>query len=91
MDDDHIIHEFPNGGASINSLVPHSSHLVQLGADFDGDTASGNIPYSDEAIKEIDDLLDSPRAYLGPDGRFIDSVGVSTINLVMFNMTGDPA
>lgn len=91
MDDDHIIHEFPNGGTSINSLVPHSSHLVQLGADFDGDTASGNIPYSDEAIKEIHDLLNSPQAYLGPDGRFIDSVGVSTINLVMFNMTGDPA
>ena len=84
------IYEFPTGGAYINSLVPHSSHLVALGADFDGDTSSGNIPYSDEAIAEINNLLDSPQAYIGPDGRFIDGVDTSTVNLVMFNMTGDP-
>lgn len=85
-----VVHEFPTGGAYINSLVPHSSHLQALGADFDGDTSSGNIAYSDEAIAEINHLLTTPQAYIGPDGRFIDNVGTSTVNLVMFNMTGDP-
>lgn len=91
MPDSEIVYEFPKiGGAYINSLVPHSSHLQALGADFDGDQSSANIVYSDEAIAEITAQLDSPQAYIGPDGKFIDNVDTSTVNLVMFNMTGDP-
>lgn len=82
-------YEFPVvGGEFVDSLVPHSAKLGGLGADFDGDTGSGNIVYSDEANKEIDDYFKLRRAYIGTDGRFMASTGVSTVDLVLHNMTG---
>jgi hypothetical protein len=88
--EDYVAYEFPiMGGAFINSLVPHSSKLARLGADFDGDTASGNVTYTDESIQELDDFLGSRRAYVGTDGRALSSVAVSTVDLVLHNLTGE--
>jgi hypothetical protein len=88
--DDYVAFEFPvDGGAFINSLVPHSSKLGLMGADFDGDTSSGNVTYTDESIQEVDEFLSSRRAYVGTDGRALASVAVSTVNLVLHNLTGD--
>jgi hypothetical protein len=88
--DSHVAYEFPiPGDAFVNSLVPHSAKLAKLGADFDGDTVSGNAAYSDEAIQEVDNFLTKKRAYVGTDGNFISSTSVSTVNLVMHNLTGD--
>lgn len=88
MDDTHVAYEFPiTGGAFVNSLVPHSAKLARLGADFDGDTASGNVTYSDEAIREVDEYLLTRKAYVGSDGRFTSSVNVSTVALVLHNLT----
>lgn len=56
---------------------------------FDGDTASGNVVYSDEAVAEVDLYLTKKRAYVGTDGRFTSSTAVSTVNLVAHNLTGD--
>lgn len=90
MGDDRVAYEFPiPGDAFVNSLVPHSAKLGKLGADFDGDTASGNAAYSDEAIREVDNFLTKKRAYVGTDGSFISSTSVDTVNLVMHNLTGD--
>jgi hypothetical protein len=55
---------------------------------FDGDTASGNIVYSDEAIKEVTDFFNSRKAYVGTDGAAINDTNTSTIALVLHNMTG---
>jgi hypothetical protein len=88
MDDEHVAYEFPiTGGSFVNSLVPHSAKLARLGADFDGDTASGNVTYSDEAIAEVDEYLKKRKAYIGTDGRFTSSVNVSTVQLVLHNLT----
>lgn len=90
MDDQHVAYEFPiTGGAFVNSLVPHSAKLARLGADFDGDTASGNVTYSDEAIQEVDDYLKQRKAYIGTDGKFTSSVSVSTVQLVLHNLTSE--
>lgn len=90
MDDDHVAYEFPiTGGSFVNSLVPHSAKLARLGADFDGDTASANVTYSDEAIAEVDHYLKKRKAYVGTDGKFTSSVDVSTVALVLHNLTGD--
>lgn len=89
MGEDRVAYEFPTSGPFVNSLVPHSAKLSRLGADFDGDTASGNVTYSDEAIKEVDTYLSKKRAYVGTDGKFTSSVAVSTVNLVLHNLTGD--
>jgi len=87
MDEAHTAYEFPVSGPYVNSLVPHSCKLARLGADFDGDTMSANATYSDEAIAEVDDYLTKKNAYVGTDGRFISSVAVSTVNLVIHNLT----
>jgi hypothetical protein len=89
MDDSRVAYQFPTHGPFVNSLVPHSAKLGRLGADFDGDTASGNVTYSDEAIEEVDNFLATKRAYVGYDGKFISSTAVSTVNLVLHNLTGD--
>lgn len=90
MDDQHVAYSFPvKDGAFINSLVPHSAKLVRLGADFDGDTASGNVTYSDESIAEVDKYLSQKRAYVGTDGKLTSSTNVSTVALVLHNLTGD--
>lgn len=89
-DNTHTAYQCPIAGMPfINSLVPHSARLTGLGADFDGDTASGNVTYSDESIAEVKQYLASRRAYIGPDGRFLASTAIDTINLVCFNMTGN--
>jgi len=81
--------EFPvKGSAFMNSLVPHSSRLGGLGADFDGDTCSANIAYSEESVAEYKEFINSRRAYVGTDGKLIHNTGVSTIQLVLRNMTG---
>lgn len=87
--DDRVAYEFPTSGPFVNSLVPHSAKLGRLGADFDGDTASGNATYSDEAVAEVDLYLSKKRAYVGTDGKFTSSVNVSTVALVFHNLTGD--
>ena len=89
MTDAHIAHSFPErNGAFVNSLVPHSAKLGRLGADFDGDTASGNATYSDESVAEVDNYLNTKKAYVGTDGKFISSIAVSTVELVFHNLTG---
>jgi hypothetical protein len=88
MDDSYIAYKFPiDGSAFVNSFSPHSSKLVGLGADFDGDMGSLNIVYSDEAVREVLEFFKSKRAYVGTNGRFISSFDTSTVALVFHNLT----
>lgn len=89
QDETYVAYEFPTRGDYVNSLVPHPSKLDGMEADFDGDTSSGNATYGDESIAEIDNYLTKKRAYVGTDGKFISSVDISTIALVLHNLTGD--
>lgn len=89
MGDDHIAYDFPTKGPYINSMVPHSSKLDRLTADFDGDMTSGNAVYTIEALEEIKNFFSEKRAYVDTTGEFLFSIGVSTVNLVFHNMTGD--
>lgn len=89
MDNSHVAYEFPIIGSGFyNSLSPHSSKLVGLGADFDGDTVSGNAVYTDEGIKEVKDFMNSKRAYVGSNGKFLSNTGVDTIKYVLGFVTG---
>ncbi|WP_233874313.1 hypothetical protein [Paraburkholderia adhaesiva] len=90
LGEDYIAYEFPiRGGEFINSIVVAPALLGELGMDFDGDTGSLNLAYTDDSIGEVDAFLRSRRAYIGPDGRPLKSCAVSTVNLVLHNMTGD--
>lgn len=89
--DDFVAYEFPvQGSAFMNSMIPHTSHLKKLGADFDGDTSSGNIAYSDEAIAEAEKFFKTKKAYLGSDGKLLFSCAVDTVELVLHSLTGNP-
>lgn len=84
-----IAYQFPVLDSGFyNSLSPHGSRLKNLGADFDGDTCSFNIVYTDESIKECNNFYNSKRAYVGTDGRFINDSSIDTITYVLRNMTG---
>lgn len=90
--DEFVAYEFPVASAAfVNSLIPHSSHLKKLGADFDGDTASANIAYSDEAIAESKNFFQKKKAYIGTDGKILFSCAVDTVELVLHSLTGEPA
>lgn len=89
--DEYVAHEYPDlDSAFVNSMIPHTSHLGRLGADFDGDTSSGNIAYSNEAVEEAKNFFRSKRAYISTEGKILYSVNIDTVKLVSFNMTGDP-
>lgn len=82
--------EYPLYGSPFyNTLSPHTSRLALLGADFDGDTSSFNVAYTEDAKKEVTQLLKSKSFYLGPDGEFKINFNSDTLQYVMHNLTGD--
>ena len=83
-------HQFPKYNEPfVNSLIPSVIKIGQLGADYDGDTSSATALFTEESIKETNEYLNSPGAYVGINGRFIDSIGVDTVNYILAAMTGD--
>lgn len=83
--------EFPDlaeDAPFVDSLIPHTTALEGLVADFDGDTASANILYGDLSLKENEAYFHTANAYLDPNGEFAISPDVHTVNLVLRNMTG---
>src|ERR1035437_2601088 len=80
---------FPTKGEFVNSMSPHSSHLKLLTADFDGDVCSLNVIYSDEAVKEVHNFLNSKQFYLDTSNKIAFSSATDTINYVVQNMTGE--
>lgn len=91
LGDEYKALEFPTRKpeAFVDSQLVHPSRIAGLQADYDGDTASATIVYSDEAVAELNAYLDSTAAYLDPRGGFKADCNVDTITLVLKNMTGD--
>lgn len=73
----------------IDSMVPHPSRLLLLGGDFDGDTMSSNILFTEEAIDEVHEYLSKAVAYVNPRGGLLASPIVETVERVLYNFTGD--
>lgn len=91
MGDEYRALEFPNTQGQndyMDSQVVHPSRLAGLGGDYDGDTASGNIAYTDDSIEEVNRLMGSKEMWLDPNGGFKASTSYDTINFVLRNMTG---
>lgn len=88
LEGDRIAYEFPTDSDFFNSLSPHSCRLSGLAADFDGDTSSCTVAYSDEAVKEVNDFFKSKIAYIGTNGSFIANLETDTIKYILQNLTG---
>lgn len=84
-----IAYNFPTKSDFVNSLSPHPAHLARLQADFDGDTASLNILYSDEAIAEAKKYMQSVKYYVSSDGKITFSSETDTTKFVLHNLTSD--
>lgn len=81
--------EFPLQSSSfMNSLIPHSSRIARLNADFDGDTCSYTVVYSDTALRELKKFFNDKKAYLDTSGNIMHSVDMDTIAFVLHNLTG---
>ena len=48
---------------------------------------SFNVLYTDESIKEIQDYLNSPKAYITPNGELTDSNADDNVNIVVDVLT----
>lgn len=79
------------GEECMESVSASSQHLARLGGDFDGDTVSLNVVYTEESIKEITDLLNNSKYYITPDGSMSYSADDDIINLVLAHMTDNPS
>ncbi len=90
MGEEFVAYEYPRADipAFVDSMSPHSSRLVGLGADFDGDTGSATCVMTDEATAEAQRFLQTRQAWVAPDGSMRASVGYDTVNLLLHNLTG---
>lgn len=89
-DTEHIALEFPLEGSRsyMDTQSPHSTKLVQLSADFDGDTGSATFVMSDEAMAENERRLSSRQTWVRTDGSLTSSFSYDTIEYVLNNLTG---
>lgn len=70
-----------------DSMSPHTSYLSGLTADFDGDTMSSNILYTDKAIEENVRYFHSREMYVDTDGSLKIKPAELTVELVLSNLT----
>jgi hypothetical protein len=87
--DEHLALEYPRHDVKtfIDSLVIQSTRLEGLGADFDGDTCSFNVVFTEEANDACQTYLNSKNAYVDPRGGLKASSSTLTAELVLRSMT----
>lgn len=54
----------------VESMAPHPSRLKGLNGDYDGDTGSGNVPFSQEALEENRRWVNSKNYWFTTNGKF---------------------
>lgn len=82
--------EFPMTGSTsfMDTQSPHSTKLVGLAADFDGDTGSATLVMTNEALAENDRILRSRQHWIDAGGNLTSSYDYDTLKYVAINMTG---
>lgn len=79
---------FPILGESFfDSMSPAREHLPRLVADFDGDMCSYTCVWTEDANKEIADLLNSASYYVGVDNTMAFTADDDVVALVLASMT----
>jgi hypothetical protein len=87
---EYVAQEFPMTGSTsyMDTQSPHSTKLVGLSADFDGDTGSATLVMSNEALAENDRVLNSRQHWIDAGGNLTSSYDYDTLKYVVANMTG---
>ena len=71
----------------LDSTIVHSSSLIGLGGDYDGDMVSVNYLMADDANEEIANYLSHTKAWLLPEKKMLLGGASDIIKLSMLNMT----
>jgi hypothetical protein len=88
LSDEFVAEQYPiDGLAFINTMIPHMARLKKLDADFDGDTGSGVIPVSDEAVEENRVFMMKKKAYVNTDGKAIASISTPLLDFIFYNLS----
>lgn len=82
------VNEYPIIGESyVKTMSPASTHLAKLGADYDGDTCSLNVLYTEESVNEISKFINSKENFLSPDGEIAYNPDNHEASLVLLHLT----
>ncbi len=85
---DYTANQYPIADAAfINTMIPHMARIKKLGADFDGDTGSGVVPVSDEAVEESRKFMSMRKAYVNTDGKAIASISTPLLEMIFHNLS----
>lgn len=80
--------EYPIQGESYyNSMTTALTRVNGLSLDYDGDTLSMVLVYSEESIREIDKYLNSLSAYIDGTGKLLASASNDVIDNILKDMT----
>lgn len=86
-----LAREFPiRGEPFINTLMPAPDKLKGLTADFDGDKATGNGVYTQEAVAESKAVMRSRNFHVRNDGSIAHSLNTDTVEFLFGSMTSKP-
>lgn len=85
-----IAYQFPTHSSFFNSVAIAPNKLKGLGADFDGDTVTVMVLYTEESIREIHKKLNSRSFYVNTSGNISFSLNTDTVEYLLQNLTGDP-
>lgn len=88
----HVAVEYPDFDRLqyMDTIAVAPARLGGLAGDHDGDMVSGNVPFTDEARKEIAARMKTVAFYLSPMGGLQSSAAtVDTVDRVIFNFSGD--
>jgi hypothetical protein len=90
LGDNYVARQFPITGSDFfNSIAPHSSKLKGMGGDFDGDTCSATILYTDESIDEVNRFLKDKSCYVNSSGNLTYDTNTDTVQYVLKTLTGE--
>jgi len=82
------VDEYPILGSKwFNSMSVHYTRLDPLGADYDGDKSNLNILYTEEALAEVEELMNSREYYVNVMGKLVFPVGNLVSDLALIYLT----
>lgn len=80
--------EYPIDGLPyFSSMSPPPSKIKRLNADYDGDTSSMTCVWTEDSVREIEDLLASRDFYVNIDGKMTFSHNDDIISLMLASFT----
>ena len=85
-----VYYQWPNvleNSQWIDSMSPSGARLKLLGADFDGDTMSATFVYSQEAIEECRNLINSKKVLLDANNDFFAGIVTDLCEWTLLNLT----